>query len=41
MTFYIKGGLEDQIAFLCVLVVILITFIYFEVKNWWEDRHER
>ncbi len=38
---YVKGGLEDKIAFLCVLVAILITFIYFEVKNWWEDRHER
>ena len=37
---YVKGGLEDKIAFLCVLVAILITFIFFEVKNWWEENKQ-
>ena len=41
MTFYIKGGLEDKIAFLVCLIVFIIAVIVCKIKWWWEDRHER
>lgn len=41
MTFYIKGGLEDQIAFLIILLVFIVVCVVCKIKWWWEDRHER
>ena len=39
--FYVKGGLEDKIAFLVILLVFIVVCIVCKIKWWWEDRHEK
>ena len=39
--FYVKGGLEDKIAFLIVLLVFILAYVVCKIKWWWEDKHER
>jgi hypothetical protein len=41
MTIYVKGGLEDKIAFLIILLVFIVVCVVCKIKWWWEDRHER
>ena len=41
MEIYIKGGLEDKIAFLVTLLVFIVVCVVYKIKWWWEDRHER
>jgi hypothetical protein len=41
MTFYIKGGLEDKIAFLITLLVFIVVCVVCKIKWWWKDRHEK
>ena len=38
---YVKGGIEDKIAFLITLLVFIVACIVCKIKWWWEDRHER
>ena len=38
MEIYIKGGLEDKIAFLGCLIVFIIAVIVCKIKWWWEDK---
>ena len=39
--FYVKGGLEDKIAFLIILLVFILVYVVCKIKWWWEDKHER
>lgn len=38
MEIYIKGGLEDKIAFLIILLVSIVVYVICKIKWWWEDR---
>lgn len=38
MEIYIKGGLEDKIAFLIMLLVFIAVYIICKIKWWLEDR---
>ena len=41
MEFYIKGGFENQIAFLIILLVFIVVCVVCKIKWWWENRHEK
>ena len=36
--FYVKGGLEDKIAFLIILLISIVVCVVCKIKWWWEDR---
>jgi hypothetical protein len=38
MEIYIKGGFEDKIAFLIILLVFIVVYVVCKIKWWWEDR---
>ena len=41
MTFYIKGGLEDKIAFLIILLVFIAVYVVCKIKWYLEDRRKQ
>ena len=40
MEIYIKGGLEDKIAFLIILLVFIAVYVVYKIKWWLEDRRK-
>ena len=38
MTIYIKGGFEDKVAFLIILLVSIVVCVVCKIKWWWEDK---
>lgn len=40
MEIYIKGGLEDKIAFLIILLVFIAVYVVCKIKWWLEDRRK-
>lgn len=41
MEVYIKGGLEDKIAFLIILLVFIAVCVVCKIKWWLEDRRKQ
>ena len=41
MEIYVKGGLEDKIAFLIILLVFIVVCVVCKIKWLWEDRHDK
>lgn len=41
MEIYVKGGLEDKIAFLIILLVFIVVCVVCKIKWWWEDRNRK
>ena len=40
MEIYIKGGPEDKIAFLIILLVFVVVCVVYKIKWWWEDKKD-
>jgi len=40
MEIYIKGWLEDKIAFLIILLVFIAGYVVCKIKWWLEDRRK-
>lgn len=41
MEIYIKGGLEDKIAFLIILLVSIVVYVVCKIKWWWGERDRK